>query len=306
MITRLGKQAPLVLLLVMILSLIGCEQPIVEETITEPVAMTKYPLSFEQVIVETSQETLHLDPLTHAIHTYFEEVGVDESLIAYTISDLVTGREWNHNEALAFRAGSVYKLPLAMLYYDGINQGYIDPTKELEYEDWITEEGGYIFEVHEQGDKIPIWDVLHYVIAYSDNVAGHMLYANYGGWYYMREQALQYSPYKEEELYYDLGGYFTARYLDGVMEYLYLHQANYPRLMHDLAGAAPDTYLNSDSYGLAYQKVGNAEYFFNAAGFVLGDHPYSITVLTGFGEFGHIVMGRMNTITYNYFYPPEE
>ena len=265
----------------------------------ETVVFTK--LAFQPQLVDSTADQIILNPLHHQILAYLAEVQVDPNRLAYSISDLTTGREWHHNEDVAFRSGSVYKLPLAMLYYDAINQGWMDPGQMIEYEDWIEEPGGYIYEAFEYGDQFPLWDVLHYVIAYSDNVAGHMLYANYGGWDKVRRDGLRYSEYKDEAHYYDLAGYFTTRYLNDVMEYLYEHQAEYSTLMNNLASAAPDTYLNSAVYGLAYQKIGTVEFYYNAAGLVQAEHPYTICVMTAFGESGHQVMGVINQIAYGYF-----
>ena len=292
-------------LLGIILLFISCEKlPEVEETqFPSALSMVEVHAATEQLI--TTSERIYLDPLQRQIHDYLEEVGVDPETIAYTITDYETGKVWQHNETEPFQSGSVYKLPMAMLYYDGMREGWIDPLKLLEYEDWITEPGGIIYEQYEFGDELPLWEVLDYVIIYSDNVAGHMLYANYGGWWSMRQAATRYSSYKEEPLFFDPGGYFTTRYLNDVMAYLYEHPQDYARLLDQLGNAAPDTYLNSAHYGLTHQKVGNASYLFNAAGIVYAKHPYSICVLTAFGEFGHQVMGVINEMVYREFNPEE-
>lgn len=301
-----GHTRPILIAFITLLLLLGgcVKSPASEEAQpASPLSIIQVPATTEHLV--TSRERIYLDPLQRQIHDYLNEVGVDPETIAYTITDYETGKVWQHNETEPFQSGSVYKLPMAMLYYDGLREGWIDPSKMLEYEDWITEPGGIIYEQYEFGDKLPLWEVLDYVIIYSDNVAGHMLYANYGGWWLMRQDATRYSQYTDEPLFFDPGGYFTTRYLNDVMAYLYEHPQDYSRLLDQLGNAAPDTYLNSAHYGLTHQKVGNASYLFNAAGIVYAEHPYSICVLTAFGEFGHQVMGVMNEIVFRILNPEE-
>lgn len=302
------KRTTIVLLtIVLLIMTTGCRQSSPEDTFEyEETGFQTIAWQSTIFIAETvsvSQERIYLDPLQAQIHEYLASVEVDLENIAYMITNYETGETWVHNESVPFQSGSVYKLPLAMLYYDGINQGYIDPSKELEYAEWIKETGGVISENYEYEDTLPLWEVLDYVILYSDNVAGHMLYSNYGGWSYMRGEATRYSQYKDEELYYELGSYFTARYLNDVLAHLYNNQSAYSRLIWQLGVAAPETYLNSASYGLTHQKIGNVAYLYNAAGIVFAEHPYSIVVMTAFGEFGHEVMGEMNRIVYDYLNP---
>ena len=48
---------------------------------------------------------------------------------------------------------SLYKLPLAMLYYDEISAGRISPQDAIRYDEWMFEEGP--LDLVEDGDYIP-------------------------------------------------------------------------------------------------------------------------------------------------------
>ena len=48
------------------------------------------------------------------------------------------------------------------------------------------------------------------------------------------------------------------------------------------------------------QKDGCYGSAWNAAGLVMSDHPYAVSVYTSLGEAGKNVMGEINVLLYNY------
>ena len=75
--------------------------------------------------VENKDNSQFIDmSLAKDIEAYFQENGIDHEKVAYCITDLEHNIKYSMNEKDEFIAASIYKLPLAMLYYDKINENY--------------------------------------------------------------------------------------------------------------------------------------------------------------------------------------
>lgn len=73
--------------------------------------------SIEDHIVEKYGQT----KLEEIIDTYLSEHGISEDSLQYCIEDLETHTRYTHDADQNVFAASVYKLPLAMIYYEIIN-----------------------------------------------------------------------------------------------------------------------------------------------------------------------------------------
>ena len=71
--------------------------------------------------VENKDNSQFIDmSLAKDIEAYFQENGIDHEKVAYCITDLEHNIKYSMNEKDEFIAASIYKLPLAMLYYDKV------------------------------------------------------------------------------------------------------------------------------------------------------------------------------------------
>ena len=69
--------------------------------------------------VENDDNSQYIDmSLEKDIEAHFQENGIDHEKVAYCITDLEHNIKYSMNEKDEFIAASIYKLPLAMLYYD--------------------------------------------------------------------------------------------------------------------------------------------------------------------------------------------
>ena len=59
-----------------------------------------------------------------------------------------------------FIAGSIYKLPLAMLYYDKVNSGDYTMESTLPYSGYMHEDAGVISSNYTIGSQIPLSELL--------------------------------------------------------------------------------------------------------------------------------------------------
>lgn len=133
--------------------------------------------------LENKDNSQYIDTaLAKEIEAYLKENDIDHEKVSYCITDLKHNIKYSMNEKEEFVAASTYKLPLAMLYYDMVNEGKYDLDTTFTYKSYMHEDGGVISSDYGIGSQIPLKDILDIMIIYSDNDAGHILYENLGGW----------------------------------------------------------------------------------------------------------------------------
>ena len=72
--------------------------------------------------VKNEDNSKYIDmALAKEIEAYFQENNIDHESVSYCITDLKHNIKYSMNENEEFIAASIYKLPLAMLYYDNLN-----------------------------------------------------------------------------------------------------------------------------------------------------------------------------------------
>lgn len=234
------------------------------------------------------------------IQQYLQENGIENEDVAYCITDLEHNIKYSMNENQEFIAASIYKLPLAMIYYDGISDGTYSMDTTLVYDASMHEDAGRISSNYSFGSQIPLKDLLDCMILYSDNDAAHVLYENLGGWSSYKEKMTKYTDSISEN-YYTEENISTANTMNDVLSYLYAHQDIYKDLIENMKKAEPGNYLDKDIQQQMPQKYGSYDYACNSAGFVESNTPYSIVVLTDLGDQGEDVMAKINSIVYEKF-----
>lgn len=251
--------------------------------------------------VENKDNSQFIDmSLAKDIEAYFHENGIDHEKVAYCITDLEHNIKYSMNEKDEFIAASIYKLPLAMLYYDKVNEGEYTLDSTFTYSGYMHEDAGVISSDYGIGSQVPLSDLLNDLIIYSDNDAGHILYENLGGWKEYKEAMTKYTDTISEN-YYTMDNVTTANTMNDVVTYLYDHKKDYKGLIKNMEEAEPGEYLDRDTQLSMPQKYGMYDSALNSVGFVECNTSYSIVVLTSLGDKGADVMANINRIAYEHF-----
>ena len=251
--------------------------------------------------VENQDNSQFIDmSLAKDIEAYFQENGIDHEKVAYCITDLEHNIKYSMNEKDEFIAASIYKLPLAMLYYDKVNEGEYTLDSTFTYSGYMHEDAGVISSDYGIGSLVPLSDLLNDLIIYSDNDAGHILYENLGGWKEYKEAMTKYTDTISEN-YYTMDNVTTANTMNDVVTYLYDHKEDYKGLIKNMEEAEPGEYLDRDTQLSMPQKYGMYDSALNSVGFVECNTSYSIVVLTSLGDKGADVMANINRIAYEHF-----
>ena len=251
--------------------------------------------------VENKDNSQYIDmDLAKDIEAYFQENGIDHEKVAYCITDLEHNIKYSMNEKDEFIAASIYKLPLAMLYYDKVNEGEYTLDSTFTYSGYMHEDAGVISSDYGIGSQVPLSDLLNDLIIYSDNDAGHILYENLGGWKEYKEAMTKYTDSISEN-YYTMDNVTTANTMNDVVTYLYDHKEDYKGLIKNMEEAEPGEYLDRDTQLSMPQKYGMYDSALNSVGFVECNTSYSIVVLTDLGDKGADVMANINRIAYEHF-----
>lgn len=251
--------------------------------------------------VENKDNSQYIDmSLAKDIEAYFQENGIDHEKVAYCITDLEHNIKYSMNEKDEFIAASIYKLPLAMLYYDKVNEGEYTLDSTFTYSGYMHEDAGVISSDYGIGSQVPLSDLLNDLIIYSDNDAGHILYENLGGWKEYKKAMTKYTDSISEN-YYTMDNVTTANTMNDVVTYLYDHKEDYKGLIKNMEEAEPGEYLDRDTQLSMPQKYGMYDSALNSVGFVECNTSYSIVVLTSLGDKGADVMANINRIAYEHF-----
>lgn len=251
--------------------------------------------------VENQDNSQFIDmSLAKDIEAYFQENGIDHEKVAYCITDLEHNIKYSMNEKDEFIAASIYKLPLAMLYYDKVNEGEYTLDSTFTYSGYMHEDAGVISSDYGIGSQVPLSDLLNDLIIYSDNDAGHILYENLGGWKEYKEAMTKYTDTISEN-YYTMDNVTTANTMNDVVTYLYDHKEDYKGLIKNMEEVEPGEYLDRDTQLSMPQKYGMYDSALNSVGFVECNTSYSIVVLTSLGDKGADVMANINRIAYEHF-----
>lgn len=238
------------------------------------------------------------DSLDAIVRNYLKQRGINSERIAIGYHNFITGETYQLNPDTAFFSGSLYKVPLVMLYSDALGRGTLHMNQLLTYSDTAYEEGGPVGEIYVPGDRIPLKQLLYDTIVYSDNTAARILFQALGGWDTFRTQIQGYSLNDMDEHFYE--NTFTISYTQDVLLHLYEHQDAYALLLDDMKVANPNAYLKQKVDITIAQKYGSYDLYEHAIGIVYGDHPYSISIFTELGVSGMDVIGDLNLICYTY------
>lgn len=264
-------------------------------TSNKKVKKRKNKVKLQQTTVRERDEALDEE-----IQTYLQSMNIDMEDVAYTICDQENGEVYSYNEDVEFIAASTYKLPLAMLYYDKVQEGSITLDTTYCYRANMYEESSVLAANYAINSQIPLSEILEDMIIYSDNVAGHILFEYLGGWQKFKEATLEYTQATSEN-YLSMENVMTTHQMSDVLNCLYQNRSNYTDLIENMKKSKTNDYLDSEIQIGMPQKYGALNTYCNAAGFVEATHPYTIVVYTSLGDKGIEVMGHINKICYSHF-----
>jgi len=225
------------------------------------------------------------------ILTYIKNNGILYYYTDYTYNDIIKYRE---NESIY--GASLIKLVAALYLVDN----EIDLSQTVKYEAKHKMAFSTGMQTRKIGENVTLDDLMKYTMTYSDNTAHNMILQfigkdklkEYGlsiggtvvmtGWdNFGNQTAADMNVYLKKA--YDL---FETKPNGGKLkEYMYNHDKNA---------------LNFDSVEFAH-KYGSHSSYFHDAGLYIGDHPYSIAILTSKGEErGPSYVTHLSRLTYEY------
>ncbi len=269
------------------------------------VALTQLITNIDGRINKNSMEDLKVQ-----IENYLSSHNVDPTKISWAVQDLVTDEFIESSNAKKnFTAASTYKLPLAVYYYDEIAAGNINPSDTIEFTEEMKEEeddenlSQPIHRKYAVGDRIPIDELLNAALLYSDNIAGHMLYENLGGYSKYKQLVTKYSDQPQtDDFYREDKNNFNAEYMMHLMHYVYNTPGTFNDLKYFLQYASTDSFLNRSMSGHYIQKVGNLNEYRNSVGLSNGIPPFTLVVYSGISkEDGLNILDDLGVMVAQYF-----
>ena len=214
---------------------------------------------------EAADEYDDWDSLIEAFLT--ENKCYNNKSVALGYYNTVTGEEHYYRGDIYMETGSIYKLPLNMLYAERIYNGEMD---------FDTKISGAYYRTLQQGS-----------IIYSNNEYATLLWRNLGGYRHFRELITPYmgvDPDNVDPIYYK-NRYFTAEQVIHCLRTLFEDQDRFPGVVDCLLAAEPSNYFNY--HPQEYQIAHKYGYIKDSAGFSIcdcgicyTDEPILITMFT--------------------------
>jgi hypothetical protein len=213
--------------------------------------------------------------------------GLTEDNFAMAYVDLDTGEYSTFQYDQWMVAGSTFKVPLAMLYYDRIRDGSMTES---------TTVGG-----------LRLDSALERIIVNSDNDAAKTLMYAIGNnvWSQYRQLLTQYSGQDYPDKFFSTN-VMNCHYMVDCLLYLYDHADDYPTLLEHMAEAMPGMYFQKyvTDYTVCH-KYGLYEGAVNDIAIVYGPHTYIVTAFsqnvydaeTMLGELNQLLVQRLERLT---------
>lgn len=231
----------------------------------------------EEQVIPSEDENMKI-----LIQNTMEKYNLNENNFAYFYYNKENEKFYFYNDDVFFTAASTVKVPVAMYYYDKINDGTYTKDSKILYADGTYEAGGgTTAATYSVGDSIPLSFLLKQSIVNSDNTAVNILIKNLG--YSNCRQDI--SEYAEEDLVIPESFYSenitSASYAFDVINHLYENQDSYTDLIEDMKQSSMGIYLKKyiTDYDVAH-KYGSYNGYVHDYGIVFGEEPYLIGVFT--------------------------
>lgn len=267
------------------------EQEVAEKTGEQKEEESIETASLEESVVEetnpgeTAAEETNLEEtvdtnVENLINQIMIENNLNENNFFFFYYNIEEKKYYFYNEDTYFTAASTIKVPVAMLYYDKINEGELSLSDTLLYNSDDYEEGdGSAAAEYSVGERIPISYLLEQTIVNSDNTALNILINNIG-YTKCKEELTKYSDVELTEAFYDSNVVNVSYYYD-VLQYLYQNADKYSELIEYMKISSNGGYLkaNLPQYEVAH-KYGSYDGYVHDYGIIYGQNTYLIGVFT--------------------------
>ena len=211
----------------------------------------------------------------------------NNNAVAIGYYNTVTGEEHYYRGDVYMETGSLYKVPLNMVYAERIYKGEMD---------FDTKINGTYYSTLQRGS-----------LTYSNNGDATTLWRNLGGYHYFRELIAPYmgvDPDTVDHIYYK-NRYFTAEQVIHCLRILYEDQERFPGIIDCLLEAEPSNYFNY--HPQEYQIAHKYGYIKDDAGFSIcdcgicyTDEPILITMFTSNVRHPNHLLADFCTLACNY------
>ena len=200
-----------------------------------------------------------------AMAAFIEENGLNEQNFSVSYTNTVTGETYTYNDEAFMVAGSTYKLPLNMYYY------------EMEQEGLIASDA-YFSRVGTTLDKA------HYEsLVNSNNDMSIGLLYSLGEFRSYKELMRKYFTMTDEEIdsVYFADNYYCTRMMMDALSYLYEYRADFDEMIGYMKQAQPGQYFKAGvtEYEVAH-KYGWFEGAVNDVGIIYAPQPFLLAVFT--------------------------
>lgn len=203
--------------------------------------------------------------LDQVVEEFMQANGLDASNFSVSYCNTVTGERYAFNDKSFMVAGSTYKLPLNMYYYELEHAGTIAADA------YISRVGATLNVAHEQS------------LVYSNNGMSIGMLYNLGEFRDYKELMRKYFTMPEEEIepiYYKDNYYCTHMMMDALC-YLYDYRADFEEMIGYMKQAQPGEYFKKyvTEYEVAH-KYGWFERAVNDVGIIYTPQPFLLAVYT--------------------------
>ena len=215
------------------------------------------------------------------VEGFREKYTLDETNFSFAYCCPETGENYAFNENEFMKAGSIYKLPLNMLWYDLENAGVYSPDIEV--------------------NGIPLSEAHYRSMVLSENeISEDMLFALGDFEHFKREILNRYGGLSYEDIpgRYWRTNYLSVAFLLNTLQVLYDRQDEYQELLKLMKEAQPGEYMRKYSGGVEVaQKYGWYDDCVHTAGITFTERPFLLAVFTsgieGYGVAEELI-GRLN------------
>ncbi len=254
-------------------SIISNDTTITSANIENPEASSEN--SQVQIIEPTEDEKIKL-----LIQSEVENNNLTEENFAFFYYRPSDKKYYFYNENTYFTAASTVKVPVAMHYYDMINDGKLTLNSTIKYDDNCYEPGGGTTSAtYDSGNNVPISFLLKQSIVNSDNTAVNLLIDNLG-FSTCRKSIAEFATFPLSDEFYTENVTY-ARYSFDVINHIFSNQETYSNLIEDMKVSSMRQYLKKyiSDYEVAH-KYGSYSGYVHDYGIVFTESPYLIGVFT--------------------------
>lgn len=205
---------------------------------------------------------------------FMEDRNLTENNFSICYQNLVTGESYRFNDLKMMTAGSTYKLPLNLYYYEMALKGEIDPDSYI--------------------DGISLASLQRESLVNSNNDYSMILMYNLGNFTQYKDCMRTYFSITDEELdtKYYINNYYCTEMMMDTLVYLYDHEDDFAQMIDYMKLAQPNEYFarTKGDYEIAH-KYGYFEGAINDVGIIYTPQPFALAVYTQSASYGEQILG---------------